>query len=78
MTSEDSLDIREVIFINERCRVDSESMPVYAKARIKLSTLCKTPDRCRLSCVSHSMPNSRASLKSGSHMTTTLTGFTSL
>jgi phage-related protein len=28
MTSEDSLDIREVIFINERCRVDYESMPV--------------------------------------------------
>jgi phage-related protein len=27
MTSEDSLDIREVIFINERCRVDYESMP---------------------------------------------------
>jgi hypothetical protein len=27
MTSEDSLDIREVIFINERCRVDCESMP---------------------------------------------------
>jgi len=28
MTSEDSLDIREVIFINERCRVDYESMPM--------------------------------------------------
>jgi putative component of toxin-antitoxin plasmid stabilization module len=28
MTSEDSLDIREVIFINERCRVDYESMPI--------------------------------------------------
>ena len=28
MTSEDSLDIREVVFINERCRVDYESMPV--------------------------------------------------
>ena len=27
MTSEDSLDIREVIFINERCRVDYEDMP---------------------------------------------------
>jgi hypothetical protein len=27
MASEDSLDIREVIFINERCRVDYESMP---------------------------------------------------
>lgn len=27
MTSPDSLDIREVIFINERCRVDYEAMP---------------------------------------------------
>lgn len=27
MTSDDSLDIREVIFINERCRVDYETMP---------------------------------------------------
>jgi hypothetical protein len=27
MTSQDSLDIREVIFINERCRVDYEAMP---------------------------------------------------
>jgi phage-related protein len=27
MTSHDSLDIREVIFINERCRVDYEAMP---------------------------------------------------
>ena len=79
MTSEDSLDIREVIFINERCRVDYESMPGdYAKARIKLSTLCKTPDRCRLSCVSRFMRSSRASLKSDSRMTTTPTGFTSL
>jgi putative component of toxin-antitoxin plasmid stabilization module len=28
MTSEDRIDIREVIFINERCRVDYESMPM--------------------------------------------------
>ena len=27
MTSQDSLDIREVILINERCRVDYEAMP---------------------------------------------------
>lgn len=27
MTSQDSLDIREVIFVNERCRVDYEAMP---------------------------------------------------
>ena len=27
MTSDDSLDVREVIFINERCRVDYEAMP---------------------------------------------------
>ncbi len=27
MTSEDSVDLREVIFINERCRVDYEAMP---------------------------------------------------
>ncbi|SRR6266850_806142 len=27
MTSQDSLDIREVIFINERCRVDYQAMP---------------------------------------------------
>ena len=27
MTSQDSLDIREVIFINERCRVDYEALP---------------------------------------------------
>lgn len=27
MTSNDSLDVREVIFINERCRVDYEAMP---------------------------------------------------
>src|SRR5512146_1000899 len=27
MTSRDSLDIREVIFVNTRCRVDYEAMP---------------------------------------------------
>lgn len=27
MTSQESLDIREVIFVNERCRVDYEGMP---------------------------------------------------
>lgn len=27
MTSDDSLDVREVLFINERCRVDYEAMP---------------------------------------------------
>jgi phage-related protein len=27
MTSQDSVDVREVIFINERCRVDYEAMP---------------------------------------------------
>ena len=27
MTSRDSLDVREVVFINERCRVDYEAMP---------------------------------------------------
>jgi phage-related protein len=31
MTSHDSLDIREVIFINERCRVDYEAMPAEVR-----------------------------------------------
>jgi hypothetical protein len=31
MTSQDSLDIREVIFINERCRVDYEAMPAEVR-----------------------------------------------
>jgi phage-related protein len=31
MTSHDSLDIREVIFINERCRVDYEALPAEVR-----------------------------------------------
>ncbi|MBS0420685.1 MAG: type II toxin-antitoxin system RelE/ParE family toxin [Proteobacteria bacterium] len=31
MTSQDSLDLREVIFINERCRVDYEAMPAEVR-----------------------------------------------
>lgn len=31
MTSQDSLDIREVIFVNERCRVDYEAMPAEVR-----------------------------------------------
>ena len=31
MTSQDSLDIREVIFVNERCRVDYEAMPANVR-----------------------------------------------
>lgn len=77
MTSEDSLDIREVIFINERCRVDYESMPVDVResadqaidalqnARPLPPKLCQ-PLHAKLS----------ASLKSDSLMTTTPTAFT--
>jgi phage-related protein len=31
MTSQDSVDVREVIFINERCRVDYEAMPAEVR-----------------------------------------------
>ena len=31
MTSQNGLDIREVIFINERCRVDYEAMPAEVR-----------------------------------------------
>jgi phage-related protein len=31
MTSHDSVDVREVIFINERCRVDYETMPAEVR-----------------------------------------------
>lgn len=37
MTSEDSLDIREVIFINERCRVDYEAMPADVRESADLA-----------------------------------------
>jgi phage-related protein len=37
MTSEDSLDIREVIFVNERCRVDYEAMPADVRESADLA-----------------------------------------
>ena len=74
MTSEDSLDIREVIFINERCRVDYESMPVDVResADQAIDALQNArPLPAKLCQPLH------ASLKSDSHTTTTPTGSTS-
>jgi hypothetical protein len=77
MTSQGSADVREVIFINERCRVDYEAMPaeVRESADQAIDAL-QTRDPCRLSCISRSTTRSQASMKSDFPMMTTPTGFT--
>jgi len=78
MTSQDSLDIREVIFINDRCRVDYEAMPdeVRESADQAIDAL-QTPDPCRPSCISLWVARWRASMKSDFDLTTTLIEFMS-
>ncbi|MGH8137515.1 MAG: hypothetical protein ACREVV_04875 [Steroidobacteraceae bacterium] len=74
MTSQDGLDIREVIFINERCRVDYEAMPAEVRESADqgidaLQNARRLPPKW--------VARWRALMKSDSDMTTTLIEFTS-
>jgi hypothetical protein len=78
MTSQDSLDIREVIFVNERCRVDYEAMPAEVRESADQAIDALQNARPLPPKLYQSLSGTlTASMKSDSGMTTTLTGFAS-